>query len=257
MANLPLIENPVLLPLFPEHKLGKLDPTLIPKHVAIIPDGNRRWAKKMECSTHIGHEKGCDVVIDIVDAAKLLGVKVLTIFSFSTENWTRAKIEVDILMHLLETFLVKEREKMVKNNIRLQTIGNLDPLPHSVKTELQKSIDATKDSTGIDFVLALNYGAKDELTRTFRTLARKVKDGHLTPETITQETIEAHLDTSEWPMPDLLIRTAGERRISNFLLWQLAYAELYLTQEMWPEFTPELFLDALLDYQQRERRIGK
>ena len=231
--------------------------TNYPKHLAIIMDGNGRWAKQQGKQRIFGHEKGAKTVREIIQEASQLGIPYLTLYAFSTENWNRPKLEVEALMHLLSRYLQKEVAIMQKNNIRLNAIGDLESLPSKVRKELYKAMEQTKDNTSTTVSLALAYGGQQELLQMTQQLARKVQQGLLTPEQITPQEIQKALYTQEIPPVDLLIRTSGECRISNFLLWQIAYAELYFTDVLWPDFTPEQLHKALLNYQNRERRFGK
>ena len=234
-----------------------IEKEMLPKHLAIIMDGNGRWAKQQGKQRIFGHEKGAKTVREIIQEASQLGIPYLTLYAFSTENWNRPKLEVEALMHLLSRYLQKEVAIMQKNNIRLNAIGDLESLPSKVRKELYKAMEQTKDNTSTTVSLALAYGGQQELLQMTQQLARKVQQGLLTPEQITPQEIQKALYTQEMPPVDLLIRTSGECRISNFLLWQIAYAELYFTDVLWPDFTPEQLHKALLNYQNRERRFGK
>ncbi|MEB3076029.1 MAG: isoprenyl transferase [Capnocytophaga sp.] len=234
-----------------------IEKEMLPKHLAIIMDGNGRWAKQQGKQRIFGHEKGAKTVREIIQEASQLGIPYLTLYAFSTENWNRPKLEVEALMHLLSRYLQKEVAIMQKNNIRLNAIGDLESLPSKVRKELYKAMEQTKDNTSTTVSLALAYGGQQELLQMTQQLARKVQQGLLTPEQITPQEIQKALYTQEIPPVDLLIRTSGECRISNFLLWQIAYAELYFTDVLWPDFTPEQLHKALLNYQNRERRFGK
>ena len=225
-----------------------IEKEMLPKHLAIIMDGNGRWAKQQGKQRIFGHEKGAKTVREIIQEVSQLGIPYLTLYAFSTENWKRPKLEVEALMHLLSRYLNKEVAIMQQNNIRLNAIGDLESLPSKVRKELHKAMEQTKDNTSTTVSLALAYGGQQELLQMTQQLARKVQQGLLTPEQITYQEI---------PPVDLLIRTSGECRISNFLLWQIAYAELYFTDVLWPDFTPEQLHKALLNYQNRERRFGK
>jgi undecaprenyl diphosphate synthase len=229
----------------------------IPKHVAIIMDGNGRWAKLQGKNRVTGHQQGAKSVKGIVEEAVAQGIEYLTLYAFSTENWSRPKDEVNLLMKLLVSSLRKEFHRMVDNNIRLVSIGNIDALPTPVKDELHSVIEKTKNNTGMVLTLALNYGGKEDLTQAMRTIADKVKNSIISPEKVDESTINEHLYTRNLPDVDLLIRTSGEHRISNFLLWQIAYAELYFTDVFWPDFSEQHLLEALRSYQNRERRFGK
>ncbi len=235
-----------------------LDKNNIPKHIAIIMDGNGRWAKKRGFATRIkGHEVGVKSLRNITSAAAEIGVKYLTVYAFSTENWNRPKIEVNALMRILVSTLKDEIDTLQKNGISLATIGDSNALPKDVLKKLKKVIDQTKDNTRMTLTLALSYGSRNEINNAVQKIAAQVKSGDLLPENITEETISQHLYTANMPDPDLLIRTSGEQRISNYLLWQIAYAELYFTSTLWPDFTNEEFYEAVKSYQTRERRYGK
>ena len=228
----------------------------VPVHVAIIMDGNGRWAKKRGYIRTIGHTKGVDAVRDTVEAAVELGVKYLTLYAFSTENWNRPKYEIDALMTLLVNSVNKERKTFMDNNIRLQAIGDLKSLPVKSLKELMKAIEYTSGNTGLSLVLALSYSSRWEITDAMQKIASQILSGDLKPEEITAESFSTFLATSGIPDPELLIRTSGEFRVSNFLLWQIAYTELYFTSTLWPDFSKEEFYKAILEYQSRERRFG-
>ena len=229
----------------------------IPRHVAIIMDGNGRWAKRQGMARMFGHRQGVETVHHITEAAAELGISYMTLYAFSTENWNRPKDEVDALMALLVDTIAKETPTLMKNNIRLQTIGDLSRLPQVTRDNFMACIEETTKNTGLTLVIALSYSARWELIRATQKIAAAVKEGEMLIEDINEEVIGGYLTTSNMPDPDLLIRTSGELRISNFLLWQLAYSELYFTDCLWPEFTPEEFYHAIVDYQHRERRFGK
>ena len=229
----------------------------IPRHIAIIMDGNGRWAKRQGLARMFGHRQGVETVHRITEAAAELGIEYLTLYAFSTENWNRPKEEVDALMALLVDTIAKETPTLMKNNIRLQTIGDISRLPQATHDKFVACIHQTNQNTGLTLVIALSYSARWELIRSTQLIASAVRDGKMLVEDINEEAISSHLTTSNMPDPDLLIRTSGELRISNFLLWQLAYAELYFTDCLWPEFTNEEFYHAIVDYQHRERRFGK
>jgi len=220
-------------------------------------DGNGRWAKKHGEDRVFGHISGVKSIRNVLEAASEIGVKYLTLYAFSTENWDRPKEEVDALMSLLVKTLLDEVDELNKNGVRLKAIGNLDMLPKNAIELLNQSFDRTKMNDKITLTLALSYSSKWEITNAARKLAEKVKNGELLPEQITETLFEDALTTSGMPNPEFLIRTSGELRISNYLLWQLAYAELYFTNELWPEFNKESFYKAIADYQKRERRFGK
>jgi undecaprenyl diphosphate synthase len=229
----------------------------LPEHVAIIMDGNGRWANQRGKQRGMGHKKGASAVREIIEEAAGNGIKYLTLFTFSTENWSRPEDEVRILMRLLLSSLKKEFNRLNNNNIKLKSIGDLEGLPHLVREELNYVVEKTKDNTGLTLTLALNYGAKEELTNAMRTIANKVKNSIISPEKVDQSMINEHLYSHYLPAVDLLIRTSGEERISNFLLWHIAYAELYFTTTLWPDFSKEDLKKALINYGKRERRFGK
>lgn len=240
-----------------EDKIQQLDPQRVPRHVAIIMDGNGRWAQQRGLDRSFGHLEGVKSVHNAVEFASDQGVKYLTLYAFSTENWNRPQEEVDALMHLISTAIVNETPGMVKNNVHLNLIGDIDRMPEEARRNLLSSVEATAHCTGLVMTLSLSYSGRSELTRAARLLAEDVKKGLIEPSAIDDEALSSRLYTASIPSPDLLIRTGGELRISNFLLWQLAYAEMYFTPTLWPDFGPDQFLDALLEYQNRERRYGK
>lgn len=229
----------------------------LPNHIAIIMDGNGRWAKGFGKFRIFGHHNGVKSVKTTVEAAAELGVKYVTLYTFSTENWNRPKTEVDGLMELLVETIKKETPTLQKNNIRLKAIGNIADLPPKCQLQLQETINATKDNKGLTMVLALSYSAKWDLVNAVKKIAQKYKDNDILMDEIDDSLIDKYLSTSEIPHPELLIRTSGEQRISNFLLWELAYAEFYFTDKLWPDFGKEDLYDAILNYQNRERRFGK
>ena len=234
-----------------------IDLTKLPKHVAIIMDGNGRWARQKGYLRAVGHEKGTTAVRDVVEASAEIGIEYLTLYAFSTENWNRPKLEVDTLMRLLVSSLKKEIKTLQDNNIRLNAIGNLNTLPKKVYKELHEVIEKTKTNDRMVLNLALSYGSREELTSVIREISLKVKNNEITPDAIDESVINQHLYTRNFPEVDLLIRTSGEQRISNFLLWQIAYAELYFTKILWPDFRKENLFEAIYNYQNRERRFGK
>lgn len=229
----------------------------LPKHIAVIMDGNGRWAKKRGKPRVFGHKNGVKSVREVTEAAAELGVEYLTLYAFSTENWKRPKLEVDALMHLLVETLHAEISTLNKNDIRLQAIGDLDLLPPKTHKALIEGIRNTSSNKRMTLVLALNYSAKWEISQAMRRIAGKVAAGLLAPEEIGQDLIAQHLSTANYPDPELLIRTSGESRLSNFMLWQLAYAELYFTPVFWPDFRKDNLYQAIIDFQHRERRFGK
>ena len=229
----------------------------LPKHLAIIMDGNGRWAKKQGLLRTIGHENGAKAVRETVETCARLGIKNLTLFAFSTENWSRPKLEVDTLMKLLSKALKKELKTLTKNDIRLNTIGNIESLPKSIVKSLTEVTESTKENQRMTLTLALNYGSKEEITRATKLIANKVKDNIILIDDIDESVINNHLYTHNLPDVDLVIRTSGEQRISNFLLWQIAYAEFYFTETLWPDFTADDLMQAIQSFQNRERRFGK
>ncbi len=237
--------------------LEQIDQKYSPKHVAIIMDGNGRWAKKRGLLRVFGHEKGANAVREAIEAAGDCGVSHLTLYAFSTENWNRPKIEVNKLMNLLVSSLKKEFESLHKNGIKLCAIGELESLPSKARKELFEVIEKTKDNKKLVLTLALSYGSRSEIVKTVKEIADKVKNNIISLESIDDSIINEHLYTRNLPDVDLLIRTSGEQRLSNFLLWQLAYAEFYFTDVLWPDFKKEDLYKAVLNYQNRERRFGK
>ncbi|MEN9522841.1 MAG: hypothetical protein RL065_1218 [Bacteroidota bacterium] len=234
-----------------------IDLTKIPKHIAVIMDGNGRWAKQQGNARIFGHENGVTSVRDIAEGCAEIGVEYCTLYAFSTENWNRPKDEVDALMMLLVSTLKSELETLNKNNIRLLAIGNLASLPQQCYNELLETIEKTKNNTRLNLVLALSYSSYWEITEAVKKIAQKAKSSELNIEDITPQIIDAHLNTAGFPNPELMIRTSGEHRLSNYLLWQLAYAEFYFTEILWPDFRKKDLADAIYDYQNRERRFGK
>jgi undecaprenyl diphosphate synthase len=230
---------------------------MIPKHTAIIMDGNGRWAEQKGMPRIFGHQNGVTAVRRIVEAASKFNIKYLTLFTFSIENWDRPRSEVDTLMGLLVQTLKDQFEDMFKNNIKLNAIGDLDTLPGEVREELYTIIESTKNNTGMTLTLALSYGGKQEIFKAVKEISEKVKNDIICLDNFDDSVINDHLYTSNLPDVDLLIRTSGEKRISNFLLWQIAYAELYFTDVYWPDFTEEDLEKAIVEYQNRERRFGK
>lgn len=237
--------------------INKIDSTRVPQHIAIIMDGNGRWAKQQGENRIYGHYEGVNSVRDVVEAAGKAGVKYLTMYAFSTENWNRPKEEVDALMELLVSTISMETPELSKKNVRLQAIGNIQSLPESCIQELNESIETTSQNTGLTLVLALSYSSKWEIVNAIKKIAIDVKNGNINPDDITEQNIEQYLCTKNIPEPELMIRTSGEHRISNFLLWQLAYSEFYFTDKLWPDFRAEDLYDAIINYQSRERRFGK
>ncbi|MBK6448680.1 isoprenyl transferase [Candidatus Brachybacter algidus] len=237
--------------------LNSIDKSRLPQHVAVIMDGNGRWAKQHGKARVFGHTNGVNSVRQVSEAAAELGIKYLTLYAFSTENWNRPKFEVEALMLLLVDTINKEIATMMKNNISLKAIGNLDGLPSASRKALEKGIEETSNNTGLSMVLALNYSGREEITTMVKKIAIAVKEEKLQLSEINDDLISTSLYTHDIPDPELLIRTSGEHRVSNFLLWQMAYTEFYFTPVMWPDFGKEQFYLAINDYQNRERRFGK
>ena len=237
--------------------IEKIDKNRLPRHVAIIMDGNGRWAKAKGKDRSFGHQEGVVSVRKIMDAVTQLGLKYLTLYTFSTENWNRPEEEVQALMSLLVSAIHRETPDMMKKNVRLTAIGDLSRLREDAYNKLQEGIDSTSANTGTTLVLALSYSSRWEITRAARQLAQEVLEQKINPNDITEAMVSDHLTTKNIPDPDLLIRTGGEKRISNFLLWQLSYAEFFFTDVFWPDFREEELYEAILYYQQRERRFGK
>jgi undecaprenyl diphosphate synthase len=236
---------------------GKLEASKLPRHVAIIMDGNGRWAKKRLLNRVKGHEKGVETVRAIVRACRELKIPYLTLYAFSTENWQRPKNEINALMSLLKSFLKKELPELMSRQIRLNTIGQIHRLPKDVYKTLKATMDETAGNEKMALNLALSYGGRTEITDMVRAIGRKVASGEVNPDEIDQDVVADHLYTQGMPDPDMMIRTSGELRISNFLLWQLAYAEIFVTETLWPDFSRDEFLDLVAQYQKRDRRFGK
>lgn len=232
----------------------------VPNHVAIILDGNGRWAKSKGMPRTYGHIKGCENLEKICSMAKELGVKYLTVYAFSTENWKRSIAEVSGIFKLLVTYVNSELKELVENNVKVTVLGDYRQIPSDAEKSLEKTLEATKNNTGLRFNIALNYGSRDEIRRAVEEIARGVQAGNLNPEDITEDTISAHLFTGkrhlDIPDPELVIRTSGELRLSNYLLWQTAYSELVFSDVLWPDFSPEEYEKAIEEYQSRDRRFG-
>ena len=240
-----------------EDKIKLPDPAKVPTHVAIIMDGNGRWARARGLDRSFGHFEGVKSVRLATEFASDYGVKYLTLYAFSTENWNRPQEEVDALMHLIGTAIKNETPDMVRNNVHLNLIGDIERMPREARENLQYSLDRTAHCTGLVMTLSLSYSGRSEIARAARLAARDILDGTISLDDIDEKAMSERMYTHDMPDPDLLIRTGGEERISNFLLWQCAYSEMYFTPTLWPDFDKEAFLDALLDYQRRERRFGK
>ncbi len=235
----------------------KINRNSVPRHIAIIMDGNGRWAEQQGEQRIFGHTTGVESVREVLMAAQEIGVDYLTLYAFSTENWNRPEWEVNALMDLLVNSISNEIESLNKNKVRLLAIGDLENLPEKCRAELMHAIDKTKHNTGVRLILALNYSSKWELTHAMKHIARDIAEKKLIAEEINDHLISSYLSTAPYPDPELLIRTSGEQRISNFLLWQIAYAELHFTETLWPDFKKAHFFQAIIDYQKRERRFGK
>ena len=237
--------------------LSQINTERLPNHIAIIMDGNGRWAKNKGLLRNIGHRNGAKTVKEVVETCAEIDIKYLTLYAFSNENWNRPKLEVELLMKLLISSLKKEVKTLQKNNIKLTTIGNINSLPTKVANELKDVVTKTKDNKRLTLTLALSYGSREELIKTIKEISLKVKNNLISPENIDKSVINNHLYNQDLPDVDLLIRTSGEQRISNFLLWEIAYAELFFTKTLWPDFNKENLFEAILNYQNRERRFGK
>lgn len=235
----------------------RIDPNRVPRHVAVIMDGNGRWAKGKGMNRIFGHKNALTSVRQTIETAGEIGVEAITLYAFSTENWNRPKLEVNALMNLLVNSLNDEFKTLQNNNVKLNAIGSLDSLPDKTRKSLLEVIEKTSNNSGIVLTLALSYGAREEIVKAIKNISKKVVNNEINTEEIDENIINNHLYTFNLPDVDLMIRTSGEQRISNFLLWQLAYAELYFTDVLWPDFRKEHFIDAILDYQNRERRFGK
>jgi undecaprenyl diphosphate synthase len=239
--------------LLPPH----IDPDRLPRHVAVIMDGNGRWAKSRQKPRIFGHQKGVDTLKKLLRRCRDWGIGALTVYAFSTENWGRPKIEVDFLMTLFERVLHRELKEMMEEGVRINFLGDLAALPESLQAKIAEATSKTEANQSIRFNVATNYGGRQEIIQACQAIAEDVQKGHLLPANIDEELFNSYLYTADLPPPDLLIRTSGEMRISNFLLWQLAYAEFYITPTLWPDFDREEFLQALVSFQQRDRRFGK
>lgn len=234
-----------------------IDPNKIPRHIAVIMDGNGRWAKKKGAMRIFGHRNAVQAVREVIEGCGEFGVKFLTLYAFSTENWARPKEEVEGLMELLVNTLKKEIDSLMENQVKLITIGETSHLPEDCQKNLAWAINMTRNNTGLTTVLALSYSGRWEITQATKAMAEDVKAGKLEPSSVDEKTMEKYLQTAGMPDPELLIRTSGEMRVSNFLLWQMAYTELYITPTLWPDFRKENLYEAIWSYQQRERRFGK
>jgi len=234
-----------------------LDQTRLPRQIAVIMDGNGRWAEQRGFPRVMGHRKGVDTLKALLRCCQDWGIPGLTAYAFSTENWGRPSEEVAFLMTLFERVLRQELAEMMAEEVRIRFVGNLDPLPESLQAEIASAMEQTANNQGIEFTVATNYGGRQEILAACRAIAQQVQEGHLNPDQVDENVFSQYLYTAQLPDPDLLIRTSGEMRISNFLLWQLAYAEIYVTDTLWPDFDRNAFYQALLAFQQRDRRFGK
>lgn len=234
-----------------------IDKRNLPKHIAVIMDGNGRWAKKQGARRIFGHQNAIKAIRDISEGSAEIGIKYLTLYAFSTENWNRPKAEIRGLMELLVATIRKETETLIKNNIMLKAIGDIDSLPKKCQRELSEAMEITKNNSGLTLVLALSYSGRWDIVQGIKSLLKDVKNELISEKDINQELFSRYLSTSNIPDPELLIRTSGEMRISNFLLWQMAYTELYITELLWPDFRKEHLIEAIISYQRRERRFGK
>lgn len=246
------LEEPDIKAIYTPEEMSFIDPLRVPKHIAIIMDGNRRWAKQKGIPPMMGHWEGAEALTDIIKAATELGIQTLTVYAFSTENWGRPAGEVEDLMNIFELYLIRKKELMIKDGVRLNAIGDLSRLPERVLTAFYQTKKATEHCDRINLVLALNYGGRDEIRR---AVVQLIKSG-IDPDLLTEETIGKYLDTSLFGDPDLLIRTSGEMRVSNFLLWQISYAEIFSTDVHWPDFSSKNLLEAIQVFQKRSRRLG-
>lgn len=236
--------------------MNSIDPEKLPLHVAVIMDGNGRWAKKRAFNRLRGHEEGAESVREIVRTSREIGIQWLTLYAFSEENWKRPSYEIKALMKLLKDYLRSELREMKENDIRFRTIGRTYKLPQDVRKAIARTVEQTSGNRGMNLTLALSYGGRQEMVDAAKALARRVQGGEVDPEDISEEHIASSLYTAAMPDPDLLIRTSGEYRVSNFMLWQISYAEIYITPVLWPEFRREEYLKAIAEYQRRERRFG-
>ncbi len=259
MNSLIIEEQPIVAQVSTDSNgdLVQIDRKRIPHHIAIIMDGNRRWAKERNLPPMVGHWKGAEALPGIVRAAGDLGVKVLTVYAFSTENWGRSPEEIDALMHLFNHYLMNQKDVMIDEGVRLESIGDISKLPLFVQETLLATKQATAQGSHIDLVLALNYGGRDDIRRAIMAMLKDHEKGDLSIAELSEDLISGYLDTAQWPDPDILIRTSGEKRQSNFLLWQLCYSEFYHTDVLWPDFKAQDLLLAIKEYQKRERRLGK
>lgn len=243
-------------PKFTSEQISKIDLKHVPKHIALIPDGNRRWARQRLFSIQSGHREGADNLMEIVKGAREIGVKEITFYGFSTENWNRPKDEVMMLMALYAEYIRDQKQELLDYGIKLETIGHFEALPSFLQQSIYESRQASKECSDITLILALNYGSRDEICRAVKKIVKDCEQEKIHSDQIDETLISSYLDTHPWRNPDLLIRTSGEMRLSNFLLWQISYTEIYSAPVLWPDFHPEHLLDAVINYQKRERRWG-
>ncbi|NGX39670.1 MAG: Ditrans,polycis-undecaprenyl-diphosphate synthase ((2E,6E)-farnesyl-diphosphate specific) [Chlamydiae bacterium] len=255
--NSALIEEKAPERLFTEEELAQVAGFRLPQHVAIIMDGNRRWAKQGGLPAMAGHWRGAENLTHIVRAARELGIKVLTVYAFSTENWNRPPLEIKALMRLFNTYLLRQKPYLIEEKVRLNVIGDLTKLSKDLRRTVDETVEATQKGDSFDLVIALNYGGRDELRRAIHSIVEDCTQGKVKKEAITEELIGEYLDTAQWKDPDLLIRTSGESRVSNFLLWQISYSEVLVTDVLWPDFCEKDLFRAVLEFQSREMRLGR
>lgn len=256
--NSVFVEQPVLDrdPIFSAEEMAMLDRERLPHHIAIIMDGNRRWARKTQLPVMLGHWMGAEVINKIVGAAQELGIKVLTVYAFSTENWIRSSEEIEELMHLFKVYLIRQRQSMVENGVKLDSIGDISRLPQDLRETLEETKSFTATGDKIELVIAVNYGGRDDIRRAALSIVQDCFNGKLSKDDVSEEVFSGYLDTAKWKDPELLVRTGGEQRLSNFLLWQISYSEVYISPVLWPDFKERDLLNAVLEYQHRQRRLG-
>lgn len=242
---------------FSDEQLASIKLNHVPHHIAFIPDGNRRWAETQNAKSQQGHQEGGETLIEIIKAARELNVKVVTFYLFSTENWGRPQEEINALMWLLYNFLIEQRKTLIDYGVKVGTIGQLCSLPEYVQEAINESKEQTAHCCDIDFVMALNYGSRNEICRAVQAIASDCANKKLSIDSINESMVAKYLDTASWPDPDLLIRTSGEMRVSNYLLWQISYTEIYSCQVLWPDFQPHHLLQAIINFQKRQRRLGR
>lgn len=243
--------------IFSSEELSSFDSSRIPKHAAIVMDGNRRWAKKRGLPITMGHWKGAEALKKIIRAADEIGIEILTVFGFSTENWNRSQIEINALMRILRTYLYSQKKTLIEEGVRLSVIGDISKFPCFVQEALLETISATKDGNQFDLILALNYGGRNDIYRAMKAIIEDCCSKKISREQLSEQLIAQYLDTAPWGDPDLIIRTGGENRLSNFLLWQISYSEVMIVDALWPDFNEKDFFQVILEYQKRERRWGK